>query len=139
MSSPVADPVLTKKAMIVERCVARAREEYAATDHFKTDYSRQDAAVLNIQRACDAAIDMALRIIRNRQLGAPMANAEAFDVLVTSGLLPKEQGDAMKKMVGFRNVVVHQYQELDLDILESVILRSLDDVLAFSETALRLP
>jgi hypothetical protein len=55
----MVDDVLLNKAATIERCVARAHEEYdkgAAT--FATDFTRQDAAILNIQRACEAALDM---------------------------------------------------------------------------------
>lgn len=47
----MADDVLLNKAASVERCVKRAREEYAASTDFAKDFTRQDAAVLNIQRA----------------------------------------------------------------------------------------
>lgn len=55
----MADDVLLNKAASIERCVRRAREEYdKAPDTFATDFTRQDAAILNIQRACEAALDM---------------------------------------------------------------------------------
>lgn len=67
----MSDDVLIGKAAIIERCVARAREELAASPDFSSDLTRQDAAVLNIQRSCEAAIDMAFRMVRLRGLGAP--------------------------------------------------------------------
>ena len=63
------DNVIIAKAAIIERCVKRAREELAASADFETDYTHQDAAVLNVERACEAAIDIANRIIRLRGLG----------------------------------------------------------------------
>lgn len=61
----MADDVLINKAATIERCVARAHEEYAANpENFATDYTRQDAAILNIQRACEAALDMGQHLIR---------------------------------------------------------------------------
>lgn len=53
------DDVLINKAVTIERCVARARKEYLRDlASFATDFIRQDAAILNIQRACEAALDM---------------------------------------------------------------------------------
>lgn len=53
------DDVLLNKTATIELCVARAHEGF---DHdpttFGTNFSRQDAAVMNIQRACEAALDM---------------------------------------------------------------------------------
>jgi len=61
----VTDAVLAHIAALIERSVSRAREEYAAAgEHFDTDFTRQDAAVLNIQRACAAALDMGQHLIR---------------------------------------------------------------------------
>ena len=53
----MADDVLINKASTIERCVRRAREEYAKDPAgFGADFTRQDAAILNIQRACEAAL-----------------------------------------------------------------------------------
>src|SRR5690606_35044868 len=66
----MADDVLINKAATIERCVKRAREEYEAdTTSFAANFSRQDAAILNIQRACEAALDMGHYLIRRDQLG----------------------------------------------------------------------
>lgn len=57
-----ADDVLINKAATIERCVARAREEYErGPDGFATDYTRQDAVTLNVQHTCKAAIALLLR------------------------------------------------------------------------------
>ena len=132
------DPVLVAKAAIVERCVARAREELEASADFRTDFTRQDAATLNVQRACEAVLDMAFRLVRTRRLGAPTVSSEAFDLMTSAGLLPSELAGRLKRMVGFRNIVVHQYRTLSLEVLETVIRSGLDDLLAFSAAALRL-
>lgn len=69
----VSDVVLNKVATI-ECCVRRARDEYLkAPDSFDADHARQDAAILNIQRACEAAPDQGLHLIRQNRLGIPQA------------------------------------------------------------------
>ena len=135
----MADDVLLKKAAIVERSVGRAREEYAAAGAaFATDFTRQDAAVMNIQRACEAAVDMANHIVRRDRLGVVSSARESFDTLVSAGFITQELAEAMKRMVGFRNLAVHDYQRLLLAVAERVIQRDLDDLLAFSEGVVRL-
>lgn len=70
----MADDVLLNKAATIERCVARVKEEYAADpDTFATNFSHQDAAILNIQRACEAALDMGQHLIRRDKLGLPQS------------------------------------------------------------------
>ena len=123
-----------QKITSLQRCVARAREAYAAagTD-FRTDYNLQDAAILNVIRACDTAIDLANMAIRRRQLGVPNESRDSFAILVREGIIDPGLGDRLKKMIGFRNLAVHQYRELNLDIVISVILRNLDDLLSFAQ------
>lgn len=135
----MSDDIILARAVTIGRCVKRAREERAAAGlAFTEDYTRQDAAVLNVRRACEAAVDIAHRIVRLRTLGLPASHREAFDLIASAGLIGSELADSLKKMIGFRNVAVHQYVELDLAVLQRVIDTGLDDLLAFSAAALRL-
>ena len=125
---PLPDDVLINKAATIERCVNRAREEYdkdPAT--FATDFTRQDAAILNIQRACEAALDMGQHLIRKHRLGIPQSSRDVFTLLATAGFIPTELSDNLKKMVGFRNIAVHEYQRLQVPVTEAVILYRLAD------------
>jgi uncharacterized protein YutE (UPF0331/DUF86 family) len=133
----MVDDVLLNKAATIERCVARAREEYAAAgDHFDTDFSRQDAAVLNIQRACEAALDMGHHLIRRDRLGLPQSARQVFDLLAQAGRIDPTLAESLKKMVGFRNIAVHDYQTLLLPITINVITQHMDEFLQFSSALL---
>jgi uncharacterized protein YutE (UPF0331/DUF86 family) len=123
-----------QKIASLQRCVSRAREAYgAAGAEIRTNYNLQDAAILNVIRACDTAIDLANMAIRKRHLGIPNESRDSFAILVREGLIAAELGDRLKRMVGFRNLAVHQYRALDLDILDAVIRKNLDDILAFAQ------
>ena len=135
----MADDVIVGKAAIVERCIARAREELKASVDFSSDYTRQDAAGLNIERACDASLDIADRIVRLRALGAPVSSRDSLAKLVSVGIIDQSLADRLMRMVGFRNLAVHQYHKLDLVIIRAVIEKNLDDLLEFTAMALRLP
>jgi uncharacterized protein YutE (UPF0331/DUF86 family) len=65
----------------------------------------QEAAILNVTRACEQAIGLANHLIRAEKLGIPADSAESFGLLVKAGILSAELADKMKKMVGFRNTV----------------------------------
>lgn len=133
----MVDDVLINKAASIERCVARAREEYnAGPATFSTDLTRQDAAILNIQRACEAALDMGQHIIRRERLGIPQGARHVFTLLAEGEWIAGSLADAMKRMVGFRNIAVHQYQDLQIPIVVSVIEHHLDDFLGFSKAML---
>ena len=106
----MADDVLINKAATIERCVARARKEYAKDPvTFPIDFTRQDAAILNIQRACEAALDMGQHLIRHEKLGVPQSTRDVSELLAQGGWIDAELADKLKCMVGFRNIVVHDY------------------------------
>jgi len=129
--------VLAQKVTSLQRCVARARAARAeAGADFRTSYNLQDAAVLNVIRACDTALDLANMLIRRRRLGIPGESRESFAILSREKAIPVALGERLQKMVGFRNIAVHQYRDLDLDIVETVITRHLDDLLEFAQTIL---
>ncbi len=133
----MADDVLINKAATIERCVARAREEYAANPaEFATDFTRQDAAILNIQRACEAALDMGQHLIRRERLGVPQSSRDVFLLLAQGGWIDAALADRLKRMVGFRNIAVHDYQALQLSITVNIIEKHLDDFLRYSQTLL---
>ena len=132
------DDVLINKAETIERCVARAREEYQREPStFAKDYTRQDAAILNVQRACEAALDMGQYLIRRERLGVPQSARDVFNLLAQGDWLDSELAEALKRMVGFRNIAVHDYQTLQLPITVKVITQHLDEFLRYSERILK--
>ncbi|WP_432821437.1 type VII toxin-antitoxin system HepT family RNase toxin [Trichloromonas sp.] len=124
------DDVLLNKAAIIERCSKRVLEEYQncpALDNF----THLDALLLNLERACQAAIDMSMYVVAKERLGVPQSSAQAFDLLQQGGRLDSALAFSMKAMVGFRNVAVHEYQKLDLDILRYILTKGYQDLVGF--------
>lgn len=112
------------KTAAIERCIARIRTVYAGDPRNLTDdLTRQESILLNLQRACEASIDLAMNRVRRGRLGVPQDSRDAFDRLARSGALEPELAEAMKRMVGFRNVAVHAYARVDLTIVRSIIER----------------
>lgn len=131
------DDVILNKAAIIERCLERAREEYEGHEQdFGTNLTRQDAAILNLLRACEAAIDLAMHRVRVHRLGVPQESRAAFQMLADANLLDQALADRLKAMVGFRNIAVHNYQTLNLDIVRHIITDRLDDFRRFTHQAL---
>lgn len=116
---------------------ALARSTPPAGERFATDYTRQDAAVLNIQRACEAAIDMGQHVVRRDRLGVPQGTREIFGLLVQARRIEPPLAEALQRMVGFRNIAVHQYQALQLPILIRILETHLDEFTVFSSLMLR--
>ncbi len=134
----MVDDVLINKAATIERCVARAREEFERNPlTFGTDFTRQDAAVLNVQRACEAALDMGQHIVRRDQLGIPQSARDVFELLAQAQWIDAPLASGLKRMVAFRNIAVHDYQSLLLPILVNVITLHLDEFLQFTKAVLQ--
>lgn len=129
--------VVLAKTESIQRCIQRARQELAAAgDSFAGDFTRQDAAILNITRACEQAIDLANHMVRQYKLGLPKSAGNSFELLARQGLIPTELAARLKRMIGFRNMAVHEYQDINSEILAAVISHSSDDLLRLTEIAL---
>ena len=134
----MADDVILNKAGVIERCVARVREEHGGDDaNLLKDMTRQDSIILNLQRACEAAIDLAMHLVKTEKLGIPQESREAFSLLAEADCLDRETAEHLMKMVGFRNIAVHDYKKLNLDIVKSIIRDELDVFLDFSKWAIQ--
>jgi len=114
------DDILLNKAAIIERCVRRMLEEARACPQFD-DFTHVDALTLNIERACQAAIDIAMHVVADRHLGVPQSTAEAFLLLERSGVIDRPLAASLAGMVGFRNVAVHQYEDMDMNVLRWIV------------------
>ena len=123
----MADDVLMQKLASIDRCVRQVREFVGGDPDRLKQQLVQDAVVLNLQRACEQAIDAAARVASMRRLGVPTDSAEAFTLLERARVLTPATAARMRAMVGFRNVAVHQYQLLDQGILRSVVGKHLGD------------
>lgn len=86
-----------------------------------------DAVVLNLQRACEQAIDAACREVSRLGLGVPADSADALSLLERESLLSPPLAERMRRMVGFRNVAVHEYRRLDPAIVQTVVEHRLGD------------
>ena len=134
----MVDDVALNKAAAIERAVKRVREEHAGDDaNLLANQTRQDAIILNLQRACESSIDAAMHLVRVHKLGIPQESRDAFALLEHAGRLEASLADRMKRMVGFRNVAVHDYQRLNLDIVRSIVRERLDDFIEFARVVLR--
>ena len=126
------DNIDLNKAAIIERCIRRMREEYAA-DSTLSVVTHLDALVLNIERACQAAIDLAMHIVSKEHLGMPQSSAEAFKLLQQAGNLNSTLASRLSGMTGFRNIAIHQYQDIEPDIIHWIMKEGWQDLVSFCE------
>lgn len=132
------EAVLLNKYESIERCINRIREEYDNNPENLEDYRKMDAIILNLQRACEIATDVAMYVVSNRKLGLPQTKKEAFEKLFDNKLITEEMCNNMKGMVGFRNIAIHEYKQIDENIVKDVIENHLDDLKEFVRKMINL-
>ena len=127
----MTDPqLLAKKLALVESCVTDLRRLARPTD-LPHDIREQRFVERTLQLAIQAALDVASHIVSDRRLGEPRTNRELFDLLERDGWVAAPLAATLQKMVGFRNVLVHGYDTVDLAIVRDVVEHRLDDLLQF--------
>jgi len=132
------DDVSLNKAQIIERCIKRIQEEYGGDPANLANITRQDSIILNLQRACEAAIALAMHWVSEKGWGIPNTSREAFDFLVEQGAIEAPLASRLKAMVGFRNIAIHDYQKMNLDILHKIITKHLGDLTEFTQTLMQM-
>ncbi len=115
----LVDDICLNKSAIIERSLRRMKEEFSADPELE-NWTHVDAMTLNIERACQAAIDLAMHIVGRDHLGMPQSSSDSFRLLERSKIISKETTKAMVAMVGFRNVAIHEYQSMNLAILKEI-------------------
>ena len=130
--------VLINKAAIVDRCINRIKDEYTDFETLQANFTKQDAIILNLERACQACIDAALHLVKEKKLGIPQNSKEAFHILEKEGIIDNSLSISMQNMVGFRNKVIQEYQSLKLEILNSIITSEKDELSKFMGILVRL-
>ncbi len=124
--------VVLNKIQTIERCLKRIREEYVGyEDTFEENHTKQDSVILNLERASQASIDIATHIVKSKNLGLPNTSRELFDMLLEANIISKDICKQMQGMVGFRNIAVHDYQNLNIEIVVAIVEKHLGDFEGF--------
>lgn len=126
-------PLIEKKLARIEQCLVDLRLR-ADVEVLSTDVVMQRFVEHTLQIAIQAALDVASHIVSSERLGEPSTNHELFDLLARGGWLEQDIVRALRGMVGFRNVVVHEYDDVDLGVVRDVVEHHLDDLVAFVAT-----
>jgi uncharacterized protein YutE (UPF0331/DUF86 family) len=122
--------LLAKKLAFIETCVSDLRR-VARVDQIDTDVLQERFVEHTLQLAIQAALDVASHIVSDERLGEPATNRELFRLLARGGWIDAVEVPTLESMAGFRNVLVHGYTDVDLEIVKDVVANRLDDLLAY--------
>ena len=127
---PDRDVVLAKVAAI-QKCLRRIKDVTGLDSDRLDEIDAQEIFVLNLQRAIQSAIDLATHIVASEGLGIPDTIRGNFVLLERAKIITKPLSKKMQSMVGFRNIAIHDYQALDVDILKAILSKNLKDIEQF--------
>lgn len=129
---------LLGKTANLDTCLQRVRAVYGGQRSlFLQDLLKQESVLLNLQRACENAIDIANLAVAELELGVPNSSRESFEMLEEANVVSPEITSKMIGMVGFRNLIVHQYFRIDMERVCDLIETDLDDLSAFASAVLK--
>lgn len=129
----VYDDVVFNKISVIKRCIDRIKEEYRLNPSLD-NLTHVDALTLNIERACQATIDLTMHIVAKEKFGIPQSSADAFVLLEQNKRIDTKLSKEMIQMVGFRNIIIHEYQKLDTEILKNIAENDYKSFIHFVES-----
>ena len=125
--------VLETKLEALIRCVHRIKDQNISTlKELEENLDKQEIIILNLQRAVQICVDIGNHILLDYKTPTPSTMAETFKYLAQNNLISKDNADDLSHAVGFRNIAVHQYEDIDCKIIFSIITSHLDDFKTFA-------
>ncbi len=136
----MTDPeLIAQKLAFIETCVQELRT-LARPAEILHDVREARFVLHTLQIAIQAALDVASHIVSDARLGEPETNRELFDRLAQHGWMSVDLAATMGRMAGFRNILVHGYGGLNLEVVRDLVEHRLADLLTFVTTIrARLP
>lgn len=124
--------VLLKRIAGVRDHLARvATRRHLPLDQFLCDRDSQDVVLHNLQLAVQGCIDLGSHLIADQGWGVPGSYAEVFDLLRQHDVLSADLSRRMVQAAGFRNILVHDYLEVDLPTAYEIAASRTADLEAF--------
>jgi uncharacterized protein YutE (UPF0331/DUF86 family) len=126
--------VIENKIESLRKCIVRIEQRRPDTiESLLHDIDAQDVLVLNLSRAVQLCVDIAVHILSNRDQSIPETMGQAFSELSSMGIISGELSANLRNAVGFRNVAVHNYQDIDWNIVYSIAHEQLPDFKLFAQ------
>lgn len=105
---------------------------------YRGDWKTQRVVERTLHLAIETCMDVAEHIVADRRLRVPETGGATFEILAEAGVLPRDLGTSLARMVGFRNILVHDYARLDPEIVLKALRADLQDFERFRDAMLRI-
>ena len=126
--------VLQTKLEALIRCVHRIKSQNISTlEELESNLDKQEIIILNLQRAVQICVDIGNHILLDYKTPTPNTMSETFKYLAENKIIPQANATELSHAVGFRNIAVHQYENINCKIVFAIVQSHLDDFKTFAE------
>ena len=131
--------VLQAKLEALIRCVHRIKSQnISSLEELQSNFDKQDIIILNLQRAVQICVDIGNHILLDYRTQTPSTMSETFNYLAENKIISEENSVQLSHAVGFRNIAVHQYENIDCKIIYAILTSHLDDFKDFATSIQKL-
>ncbi len=131
--------VINRKLESLRRCITRITSKLPLTPEvLRSDYDLQDIIALNLERAVQVCVDIAAHVVSQTEMPPPSTMAEGFACLAELRVIPPQVAERMQKAVAFRNILVHNYTDINWDIVANIVTHHLTDFVQFAQAIDRI-
>ena len=131
--------VINRKLESLRRCIARIESKRPIRpDVLRVNYDLQDIIALNLERAVQTCVDIAAHVISQTELPVPSTMGEGFERLAELQVISPQVATSLQKAVAFRKILVHNYTNINWDIVANILTSYLTDFVQFAQAIDRL-
>ncbi len=131
--------VLKTKLEALIRCVHRIKgQNISSLEELEMNLDKQEIIILNLQRAVQICVDIGNHILLDFKTPTPVTMSETFKYLAENKIISNDNAKQLANAVGFRNIAVHQYENINCNIVYSIYTSHLDDFKVFAESIFKL-
>jgi len=125
----VREEILTSRINSIQEHLQRVLEyTQLSYEDFLKDIKVQDIVEYNLFQVINHLISLFQHIAVDEDYGIPQSSYEAAGMLCERGVLSKDDVEAFRKMVGFRNVIGHDYINMDKKVVYDVLIQKREDI-----------
>ena len=120
--------IILRKLDSLARCVGRIEQKRPETlRQLINDIDTQDILSINLERAVQVSVDIGAHLIADLPVPPPRSMGEVFVILVSENMIPENTGIALRQAVGFRNLSVHAYDQVDWERVFDIVHGHMDN------------
>ena len=134
----VSQPIIKKKINAIQHNLVRIKscqplsmEEFLANDDIK------DIVTHNLFVMLQNVIDIGTHLISDIGMEEPAFLSDIPELLLKGKVIPQELIGPLRSMIGLRNLIAHEYGDLDFKIIYRIVNENIEDINTFLEAVIR--